>query len=200
MMQLNCKVLQHFREQLSHLCEKYLLRIIFSKLTKMKKIITIVLLSFVTFLVVKSQNPQDKRNQLNAGIGLSEWGIPVYVGLDFGIHKDLSFGIEGSFRSYNQNYTGSRYNSTIIGLSGNMNYHFNRILEIPRNWDFYAGLNLGYYFWATPSNYPGTGSSGLGLGGQIGGRYYINNNFGLNLEVGGGNAFTGGKFGISYIF
>jgi outer membrane immunogenic protein len=166
----------------------------------MKKLITIILLTFITLITVYSQNPQDKRNQLNAGIGLSEWGIPVYVGLDFGIHRDLSFGIEGSFRSYNQNYTGSRYNSSIIGLSGNMNYHFNRILEIPRNWDFYAGLNLGYYIWSTSSNYPGNGSSGLGLGGQIGGRYYINNNFGLNLEVGGGNAFTGGKFGISYIF
>jgi hypothetical protein len=166
----------------------------------MKKLIIIGLLTFFAFITVNSQNPQDKRNQLNAGIGLSEWGIPVYVGLDFGIHRDLSFGIEGSFRSYNQNYTGSKYNSSIIGLSGNMNYHFNRILEIPRIWDFYAGLNLGYYFWSTSSNYPGNGSSGLGLGAQIGGRYYINNNFGLNLEVGGGNAFTGGKFGISYIF
>ncbi|HEY5534827.1 MAG TPA: hypothetical protein VIL99_07840, partial [Ignavibacteria bacterium] len=60
--------------------------------------------------------------------------------------------------------------------------------------------NLGYYFWSTPSNYPGSGSSGLGLGAQIGGRYYINDRFALNLEVGGGNAFSEGKFGISYIF
>jgi outer membrane immunogenic protein len=166
----------------------------------MKKLITIILLSFITLLSVNSQNPNEKRNQLNAGIGLSGWGVPVYIGLDFGIHRDLSFGIEGSFRSYGQNYTGSKYNSTITGLSGNMNYHFDRILEIPRNWDLYAGLNLGYYFWATPSNYPGSGSSGLGLGAQIGVRYYINNRFGLNLEFGGGNEFAEGKFGISYLF
>jgi hypothetical protein len=166
----------------------------------MKKLITIVLLSFITLIAANSQNPHERRNQLNAGIGLSGWGVPVYVGLDFGIHKDVSFGIEGSFRSYGQNYTGSKYNSSIIGLSGNVNYHFNRILEIPSNWDFYAGLNLGYYFWSSSSNYPGTGSSGLGLGAQIGGRYYINDRFGLNLEVGGGNEFSEGKFGISYIF
>lgn len=167
----------------------------------MKKSITIVLLSLLTVLVVSSQTPREKRNnQLNAGIGLSGWGVPVYVGLDFGIHHDVSFGIEGSFRSYNQNYTGSRYNSTITGFSGNLNYHFNRVMNIPSNWDFYAGLNLGYYFWATPSDYPGTGSSGIGLGAQIGGRYYISDNFGLNLEFGGGNAFSEGKFGISYIF
>jgi hypothetical protein len=166
----------------------------------MKKFITIIFLSFITLLTVNSQNPHENRNQLNAGIGLSGWGVPVYVGLDFGIHRDVSFGIEGSFRSFNQNYTGSRYNSSIIGLSGNVNYHFNRILEIPKNWDFYAGLNLGYYIWSTPSNYPGSGSSGLGLGAQIGGRYYINDRFALNLEIGGGNAFSEGKFGISYIF
>jgi len=148
----------------------------------MKKLITIVLLSFFTLLAVNAQNPPERRNQLNAGIGLSGWGVPVYVGLDFGIHRDVSFGLEGSFRSYGQNY------------------HFNRILEIPRNWDFYAGLNLGYYFWSSSSNYPGSGTSGLGLGAQIGGRYYINNHFGLNLEVGGGNAFSEGKFGVSYIF
>jgi hypothetical protein len=165
----------------------------------MKKFITIIFLSFIILLTVNSQNPHENRNQLNAGIGLSGWGVPVYVGLDFGIHRDVSFGIEGSFRTFNQNYTGSRYNSSIIGLSGNGNYHFNRILEIPKNWDFYAGLNLGYYIWSTPSNYPGSGSSGLGLGAQIGGRYYINDRFALNLEVGGGNAFSEGKFGISYI-
>jgi len=167
----------------------------------MKKSITIILLSLITVLVVNSQTPHEKRNnQFNAGIGLSGWGVPVYLGLDFGIHKDISFGIEGSFRSYYQKYTGYRYNSSITGLSGNFNYHFNRIMNIPNNWDFYAGLNLGYYFWSTPSDYPGTGSSGIGLGAQIGGRYYISDNFGLNLEFGGGNAFSEGKFGISYIF
>lgn len=167
----------------------------------MKKPLTILLLCFVTVAAAYSQRPMHKgTEQLNAGIGLSGWGVPVYVGLDFGHSKDVSFGIEASFRSYGQDYTGSRYNSTIFGFSGNFNYHFNRILEIPKTWDFYAGLNLGYYVWSSPSNYPGSGTSGLGLGAQIGGRYFIKNNFGLNLEFGGGNAFSEGKFGITCIF
>ena len=167
----------------------------------MKKSVTIVLLSLITAFAVHSQSPLGKGSkQLNAGIGLSGWGVPLYVGLDFGVARDFSLGIEGSFRSYGQKYTGSNYSSTIIGLSGNGNYHFNRILEIPSNWDLYAGLNLGYYFWSTPSNYPGTGASTLGLGGQIGGRYFFKKNFGLNLELGGGAAFSSGKFGITYIF
>jgi outer membrane immunogenic protein len=167
----------------------------------MKKSITILLLSFITALAVNSQSPLGKGNkQLNAGFGFSGWGVPLYVGLDFGVNKDISLGIEGSFRSYNQNYTGSSYKSTIFGFSGNGNYHFNTILDIPSNWDFYAGLNIGYYFWYTPSDYPGTSSSGLGLGAQIGGRYFFSKNFGLNLEFGGGNEFSEGKFGITYIF
>jgi hypothetical protein len=167
----------------------------------MKKSITIVLLSLITVLAVNSQSPLGReKQQLNAGIGFSGWGVPLYVGVDFGVQRDFTLGIEGSFRSYGQNYTGSRYNSSIIGLSGNGNYHFNRILEIPSNWDLYAGLNIGYYIWSTPSNYPGSGASGLGLGAQIGGRYFFSKNFGLNLELGGGSVFSDGKFGITYIF
>jgi outer membrane immunogenic protein len=167
----------------------------------MKKSITIVLLSLLTVFAVQAQSPLGKGSkQLNAGIGFSGWGVPVYVGLDFGVARDFSLGIEGSFRSYGQDYTGSKYRSSIIGFSGNGNYHFNRILEIPSNWDFYAGLNIGYYIWSSPTNYPGGDRSSLGLGGQIGGRYFFQKNFGLNLELGGGDAFSDGKFGITYIF
>lgn len=167
----------------------------------MKKLSIIVLVSVLSVLTVNGQSPTIKGNkQLNAGVGFSGWGVPLYVGMDFGVNKDITLGFEFSFRSLNENYSNTRYNSSIIGISGNGNYHFNRILEIPSDWDFYAGLNLGYYFWQTPSNYIGNGSSELGLGAQIGGRYYFSNNFGINLEFGGGNAFNGGKFGITYIF
>ena len=167
----------------------------------MKRISIIVLLTIFTVDAVEAQSPLAKGGkQLNAGVGFSGWGVPIYVGMDFGVQKDISIGFEGSFRSYNQNIAGTSFNSTIIGISGNGNYHFNTLLEIPSNWDFYAGLNLGFYFWSSPSGYPGNGSSGVGLGGQVGGRYFFKNNFGLNLEFGGGNAFNGGKFGITYIF
>ena len=167
----------------------------------MKKLSIILLVSVLSVLTVNGQSPISKGSkQLNAGVGFSGWGVPIYVGMDFGVPKDITLGFEVSFRSLNENYFNTRYNSSIIGISGNGNYHFNRILEIPSDWDFYAGLNLGYYIWQTPTDYRGNGSSELGLGAQIGGRYFINDNFGLNLEFGGGNAFSGGKFGITYIF
>ena len=120
--------------------------------------------------------------------------------MDFGISNDVTLGFEGSFRNYRENYSNNKYNSTILGISGNFNYHFNRVLEIPSIWDFYAGLNIGFYAWTSPNDYPGDGDSGLGLGLQIGGRYFISDNLGLNLEVGGGNAFSGGKFGLTFLF
>lgn len=167
----------------------------------MKRISLFFALILISVFAVQAQSPLSKGGkQLNAGIGFSGWGVPLYVGMDFGVSHDITLGFEGSFRSYNQRYAKVDYRSTIFGFSGNGNYHFNRILEIPSNFDFYAGLNLGFYVWSSPSNYPGDGSSGLGLGAQIGGRYFFKNNFGLNLEFGGGNAFSGGKFGVTYIF
>lgn len=124
--------------------------------------------------------------QLNAGVGLNTWNsLPLYVGLDYGVHPDITIGGELSFLTGAYDYNGKHYNNG-VNISANGNYHFNTIMSIPRNWDFYAGLNLGILH-------------GFYLGAQVGGRYYFSN-FGLNLEFGGGSAFSGGKFGISYRF
>lgn len=162
-----------------------------------KQIITFAFLFFAS--LIYAQAPVGKgESQLNAGFGLSSWGLPVYIGLDYGVHPDISVGGELSFRSFNDDYANHTYNHSVIGISGNGNYHFNRVLEIPRNWDFYAGLNLGFYIWNSPNDYQGSHSSGLGLGGQVGGRYFFNDKIGLNLEFGGGNAFSGGKLGLTF--
>jgi outer membrane immunogenic protein len=161
-----------------------------------KLIFTIILV--ITASVVFAQSPISKgQSQLNVGVGLSSWGVPVYLGFDFGVHPDITLGAEASFRSYNDRWRDNRYRHSVIGIQGNANYHFNTVLNIPSNWDFYAGLNLGFYSWNSPNNYEGTHTSGLGLGGQIGGRYFFSNNVGVNLEFGGGNAFSGGKFGLT---
>ena len=137
------------------------------------------------------------QKQFNVGVGLSGSGIPLYVGLDYGVHPDITVGGEISFRSYNESIATIKYHHSVIGVAGNGNYHFNTLLEIPENFDFYLGLNIGFYMWSSPNNYPGDHTSGLGLGAQLGGRYYFNEKMGLNLEFGGGNAFSGGKFGLS---
>lgn len=164
----------------------------------MKKWMLLACITGVSSLSLFAQNPIDKgQAQINAGLGFSSWGLPVYAGVDFGVHPDVTVGGELSFRSYGQRFAGIRYRSTAIGIAANGNYHFNTLLGMPDNWDFYAGLNAGFYIWNTSDDYPGSEFSSFGIGAQIGGRYYFNERVGINLEFGGGNAFGGGKFGVS---
>jgi hypothetical protein len=163
----------------------------------MKKNILTSLLSIISLLAYSQSLPKSQ-SQLNLGVGLSEWGVPVYIGFDHSVSNDITLGLELSYRGYRENYKGNNYNHNITGFSGNGNYHFNRVMNIPSNFDFYAGLNLGFYVWSSPSDYSGNHSSGLGLGAQIGGRHFFSKRAGLNLEFGGGNAFAGGKFGLTF--
>ena len=162
-----------------------------------KLIITIAILMAFTLSYGQNSLPKGS-SQLNLGVGISGWGVPVYIGMDFGASNDITLGGELSFRSFRERWQSNRYRHSIIGISGNANYHFNRVLNIPDNFDFYAGLNLGFYVWSSPENYGGNNTSGVGLGGQIGGRYFFTDNLGINLEFGGGNAFAGGKFGLTF--
>jgi hypothetical protein len=163
----------------------------------MKKLIMISMLLIATQAVVAQYALRESESQFNAGVGLSSWGLPIYAGLDVGVHRDISVGGELSYRAYNDRHEGHGYHHSVLGISGNGHYHFNTLLDIPREWDFYAGLNLGFYFWNSDDDYPGDKGSGLALGAQVGGRYYFSERFGVNLEVGGANAFSGGKLGIT---
>lgn len=166
----------------------------------MKKILILAFLTVASTVTFAQGNLEPGRNQLNAGFGLSGWGLPVYVGFDHGFKENITIGGELSFRSYNEKVSGTRYRSSIVGLSVNGNYHFNEMLDLDGEWDVYAGLNIGFYNWSSPSGYPGSGNSGPGLGAQVGGRYFFNSSTAMNLEFGGGNAFSGGKIGITKKF
>ena len=161
-----------------------------------KQILTITLLILTTATFAQSTASRNQP-QLNVGVGLSSWGVPVYLGLDFWVHPDITLGGELSYRGYNERWDKKDYRHSVTGISGNANYHFNTVLNIPSQWDFYAGLNLGFYSWNSPDDYYGSHNTGIGLGAQIGGRYYFSNKVGVNLEFGGGNAFGGGKFGLT---
>ena len=80
----------------------------------MKIITSICCVVFLTaFTSLQAQAPLGKGNkQLNAGFGFSSWGVPVYVGMDFGVHPDVTIGPQVSFRSYSEryNFNGTRYN------------------------------------------------------------------------------------------
>jgi hypothetical protein len=166
----------------------------------MKKYIPFILFFFFAYAnKIEAQQPISKgKTQLNLGIGLSNWGMPLYVGVDYGLNKNFTLGGEISFRSFNENWKGNDYGQNIVGFLGNINYHFNTVFDIPSKFDFYAGLNIGFYAWSSPANYGGDNISGLGLGAQVGGRYYLSKKVALNLEIGGSNVFSDGKLGVTF--
>jgi outer membrane immunogenic protein len=168
----------------------------------MKKFILIIAFGFISNGVFAQSPLQEGGVQLNAGLGLSGWGVPVYFGLDYGIAKDFTLGGQISFQTDNDYYSNNiyKYNSTAIGLGANGNYHFNRILDIPSKFDFYAGASLTYYIWNYDNynNYPHPDNTTVGLGLQVGGRYFFTDKFGLNLELGGNTGTSGAKFGVTF--
>jgi hypothetical protein len=134
--------------------------------------------------------PLDKgQMQVNVGTGFSSWGFPLYAGLDYGINPDITVGGEAGLRFHSW--------GSWVGIYANGNYHFVNLLNLPSNTDLYAGLNLGFNIWMPKQGYGGTYNSGLGLGVQVGGRYYFTDKLGVNVEFGGGSV-SGGKIGISY--
>ena len=171
----------------------------------MKKLTLVILLSVFTATFALAQGTLGKGGkQLNAGLGFSGWGVPVFVGLDFGVDESITIGPRISYRNYAYNRASYKFNQSLTVLSFNGNYHFNKLLNLPSEWNFYAGITLGYYLWSdvrTSSGIIDVGnSSRMGLEGQIGGRYFFSDNFGVNLEFGGGTGTGGGSIGITYKF
>lgn len=164
----------------------------------MKRIL--LLLAFTSALSSGfAQSPiGDGGKQVNFGVGLYSRSLPLYLGMDFGIHPDITIGPQIGFDLY----------LDYLAVSGRGDYHFNSLLDIPRDWDFYAGLNIGFVAFFEEDyrdrNRPyynnRNRATGLDLGLQIGGRYYWNESWAINLEFGGGPYFSGGRFGLSKRF
>lgn len=149
----------------------------------MKKII-ISIISLVIACISYAQNGQSAlpkgEKQLNVGLGFNTSGFPVYVGMDFAVHNNVTVGPSLKIR-FNDD------NNTSLILVGRADFHWNQLMGIPSNWDFYTGGNLGGKF---------NDGFYLDIGLQIGGRWYFNDNLGLNLEFGGGRGF-GSLLGLS---
>lgn len=131
---------------------------------------------------------------LNFGLGVSSNGIPFYIGFEAAVHPDITVGAEMGYRRFNDHWGTGNYQNSRFNISGLGNYHFNSLLNIPSEWDFYAGLNLGFAFISYDDDWNDDWNSsyatGLILGAQVGGRYFFNNKVGVNLEFAGGAGFA----------
>ena len=162
----------------------------------MKHLLLATVLLLVT-VCINAQGFSKEKANINLGIGITGWGIPVYCGLDYKVNKDFTIGGEFSYRSFGADWNGHRQEN-ISEISGNLNYHFNRFMEIPKNVDIYAGISIGFFTWSNPYSNQEKYSSGIGMGVQLGGRYYFSNKMGLNIEFDGGNERFGGKVGLTF--
>jgi hypothetical protein len=164
----------------------------------MRKIVFMLIALFAIQAVNAQYALKTGGRQLNAGFGSSNRGIPIYVGMDWGVQKDISIGGEFSFRNYNENFLTTNYRHTVIGLMANGNYHFNGITDIPEEYDLYAGLGVGFFLVSASSGYTGDVGSGVGIGAQVGARYYFNSKLALNIEFNSNTVLSGGKIGVTY--
>lgn len=150
-----------------------------------------------------SQTPLDSEgNQFKLSGGYSNLGIPVFISYEMGVLKDITIGLEAGYRAYNEKRNDSTFAHNVIGLRFFGNYYFNELMKIPADkWFIYGGLNLGYYKWFSPDGYfsPGSSSSTLAIGAQIGGSVYFKD-WGINLETSGGTENYGVRLGVIYRF
>jgi hypothetical protein len=148
----------------------------------MTRIFAILILSVFTYggFAQRGVAPLSKgQKQLNFGTGFTNYGLPIYVSLDFAVHKDVTLTPVVNMKFDND--------FTHFGAGLKCDYHWNYLIGIPSNWDFYAGANIGFDFGEDFN-------PALGL--QVGGRWYWSPKWALNLELGGGYGF-GTALGVS---
>ncbi len=107
--------------------------------------------------------------KLQAGFNFYGYGMGIKASYDFGLSNAFSVGGGAVF------YSSGEYHSGFF-LFGRGDYHFQDIIDLPKELDVYAGLELGVI-----------GKSYFGLGGHLGGRYDLGNLY-IFLEVGNNGA------------
>lgn len=117
--------------------------------------------------------------QLNFGLGFNDYGFPIYVSYDFAVHKDVTV-------TPQVNVTFD--DDVHFGVLVKSDYHWNYLIGIPNDWDFYTGARIGVDIF--------DGSTNLDFGIQVGGRWYWSEKWGLNMEIAGGTGF-GTVIGVS---
>ena len=150
----------------------------------MKKI-TLIVLMLISSVGLFAQNgtaPLAKGEmQLNFVTGYTGFGMPLAVTFDYAVHKDITLGGTAGF--YMQPSWGWYY----MGFILRGDYHWNYLMGIPSNIDFYTGARMGFLFGSffEPD-----------FGIQVGGRYYFNDKWGVNAELIGSTNY-GFNIGVS---
>lgn len=195
-----------------------------------KSFFAVLALSLIGMACVKAQGtgfaPAKGFKQVNFGIELEGYGLPVYAGMDFGVGENITIGPriiferqsdKERFDMYGVDYT-IKTSSTYIVPSFRGDYHFSGLINgITNKLDFYGGLTFGYAIWRYHQKFEYNGNdpdfedyvnrnqedprtnSDAKIWAQVGGRYYFSDNWAVQLEftsLAGGD----GALGMTYRF
>jgi outer membrane immunogenic protein len=153
--------------------------------------------------------------QVNFGIELEGRGLPFYVGMDFGVGEFITVGprliVETEGESLDAGGMELHSRATAFVPSFRGDYHFSgHIKGLPAELDLYGGLTFGLVIVNASSEYidlegekqrnSNTSDPDARLWAQAGGRYFFNENWGVQLELTtlGGNGDA--ALGLSYRF
>lgn len=192
----------------------------------MKRLTLLLILSFLGLASMAQEVFYKGTIATNVSIGLGNsvtgFGLglpPVSLAVDYGIVDNLIMGENGSigiggylgFATNGERYDyfgysyKARYTRMAFGVRGTFHYQFLDKL------DTYAGLMLGLYTYSWKYDYSGSydpyddyyyglnnnsNSSDFAFSAFVGARYYFNDNFGVNTEIGYG--FTYLSAGLTY--
>ncbi|MBW3546466.1 MAG: porin family protein [Bacteroidetes bacterium] len=167
-----------------------------------KRIFLLTLMSGCScFAFGQGFQPGDGFKQINFGVGVSTWGVPIYVGMDFGVSNYITIGPRLSYRSHSEGFGGNDFDYTIFNLGFRGDYHYgSHIFDLPSQLDLYGGATLGYSVWSADfDNVTGYNSedSRVYLALQAGARWYFNDRWAVNAELSGGS-LSGLDIGLSY--
>lgn len=141
--------------------------------------------------------------QCSTGFQFTSVGPVIYVGGDYTIYKTITVGGKLSYKENSQTVLRNKYSQSLLIISVNGNYHFNDLLNLPKKWNVYGGLGLGYYAWSDVKWNNRVGADDVGessrpvLDVQVGGRYYFTKYWAVNLELGGGTG-SGVSIGVTF--
>jgi len=143
---------------------------------------------------------EDNRVFINAGIGLGPRGgyargiPPISASVAFKVSETLpiTVGATGVFTTWRWSGFGGDITYTNIGVGARLMYHFDlHYFNLPRNFDYYIGLNLGYVFQTVSGNWTGAGqpvsNSFFFWSGIVGVRFFFTDSLGIYAEAGASN-------------
>ena len=176
------------------------------------KLFAVCLIFGATATSLSAQSPFTKESHvIHLGLGLGGYSFsgysstPVFsVAYDQGIIDDLgigNLGIGGAIGvkhyTYKPSFSDTKYSYNRIFIGARAHYHFHFVNS--DNFDFYAGVMAGAFFWTGDTDFGGLGySTSVSPGAFAGINYFFNDTFGVYAEAGYGLGLLNGGLSINF--